>query len=76
MILTAKILKETGEALYGDDWEGTLARRLKVSRRTVNRWRDDRCDMPAGLYVILDALIEQQLAMIYATASFKRLRRA
>lgn len=63
-VLTANMLVEMGQSLYGDEWEVTLARRLKVSRRTVMRWRDEECAMPAGLFTVLEALVEQQIAAL------------
>ena len=60
MILTPASLAETGRALYGDDWEGTLAVKLERSRRTINRWRDGEARMPVWLRRQLLALIEEQ----------------
>lgn len=34
----ATLLHETGEALFGPQWQSELARALAVSDRTVRRW--------------------------------------
>jgi plasmid maintenance system antidote protein VapI len=36
--MTPEDLRLAGERLYGSRWQTTLARRLKVSTRTVRRW--------------------------------------
>lgn len=63
-VLTPNKLAEFGQSLYGNNWETALAARLQKSRRTVERWRDEECAMPAGLYAVLDGLIEQQIASL------------
>ena len=36
--MSAALLHETGEALFGPQWQSELARSLAVSDRTVRRW--------------------------------------
>lgn len=64
MIITPSKLIEFGQALAGDDWVGTLARRLQKSKRTIERWRDEEAAMPPGLYAVLEGLVEQQIAAL------------
>lgn len=66
LLFTPADLRDFGMALFGDDWEGTLAARLKVARRTINRWRDGETALPANLRAVLDALAEQQIALLEA----------
>lgn len=66
LLFTPADLEDFGRTLYGDDWAGTLAARLKVSRRTINRWRDGDTAMPVALRAVLEALAEQQIAMLEA----------
>lgn len=36
--MTPHLLRTTGEALYGPQWQSAIARDLDVSDRTVRRW--------------------------------------
>lgn len=36
--MTPHLLRTTGEALYGSQWQSAIARDLGVSDRTVRRW--------------------------------------
>ena len=37
--LTPEDLDRRGRAVYGEDWQSALARRLRVDPRTVRRWK-------------------------------------
>ncbi len=37
--LTPADLDRRGRAIYGEDWQSALARRLRVDARTVRRWK-------------------------------------
>lgn len=55
--MTPALLREAGEALYGDQWQSALARDLKVADRTVRRWAAGDFGMPPGLCNELIALL-------------------
>lgn len=60
MILTGRVFAEVGQALYGDDWESTVARKLERSRRTVIRWKTGEGRLPIGTRAKLMELIDEQ----------------
>lgn len=47
--MTPDLLREVGEALYGERWQSDLARDLNVADRTVRRWAAGDFDMPEAL---------------------------
>lgn len=47
--MTPDLLRECGEALYGQQWQSALARDLQVADRTVRRWAAGEFGMPPGL---------------------------
>lgn len=47
--MSSKLLKDTGEALYGPSWQSDIARDLGVSDRTVRRWASGANDPPSGV---------------------------
>ncbi len=70
----SRLLVESGEALYGPQWQTALARDLGVSDRTMRRWVADKSAVPAGLYVDLLRLTQERAAVLDALAD--RLRQA
>lgn len=42
MILTHELFAEIGQALFGSDWEAEMARELRRSRKTIQRWRNGK----------------------------------
>jgi hypothetical protein len=64
MILTGRLLQETAKDVWGDNWVAILAKRLKVSKRTIQRWRNEENAMPADLRRSLLDMIETQLAIL------------
>lgn len=63
-VLTGKFLQETAKDIWGENWIAILSRRLQVSKRTVQRWRDDQRAMPADLRRSLLDVIETQIAIL------------
>lgn len=68
------LLVETGETLYGQQWQSALARDLSVSDRTVRRWVAGTSEVPAGLYTDLLRLTQERAATLDMLAP--RLREA
>lgn len=68
MILTGLKLQEIGRHLYGAEWASVLASRLRMSKKTVFRWRDSERAIPPKLRDQLSELIDDQLATLAAHA--------
>ncbi len=64
MILTGAKLEEIGRDVWGETWVALLAKRLKVSKRTVQRWRNEDHAMPANLRRSLLDMVETQMAIL------------
>lgn len=47
--MTPEDLQTRASALYGDDWQSPLARRVRVDARTVRRWKAGEREIPAWL---------------------------
>lgn len=62
--MSSKLLKDTGEALYGPRWQSDLARDLDVSDRTMRRWVSGVDDLPPGVATDLWRLCEERAALI------------
>jgi plasmid maintenance system antidote protein VapI len=58
------LLIETGQALYGEQWQSELARTLDVSDRTVRRWLDGSRGIPADLPLRLVPILEERVATL------------
>lgn len=56
----SKLLRDTGEALYGPRWQSDIARDLQVSDRTIRNWLSGATDMPAGVAMDLWRLCEER----------------
>lgn len=72
--MSAKLLHDTGAALYGPRWQSEVARELQVSDRTVRRWASGAIDVPAGVYVDLLRIATERAAEL--DALIERLKRA
>lgn len=70
----SRLLLETGEALYGKQWQSALARDLDVADRTIRRWVAGTSEVPPGLYVDLLRLTQERAALLDSLAP--RLRSA
>lgn len=58
--MTTKLLRDTGEALYGPRWQTDLSRDLGVSDRTMRRWAAGADDVPSGVYMDLLRLVMER----------------
>lgn len=62
--MTPALLREAGEALYGERWQSDLARALGVEVRTVQRWATgDRTPAP-GVWADIRELVKQRGAAL------------
>ena len=49
------LLEQCGVAMYGVSWQASMAKDLKVDKRTVRRWCSGASPMPIGVwYDIID----------------------
>lgn len=64
----SRLLAECGEALYGRQWQTSLARDLGVSDRTMRRWAAGTHDVPAGLCSDLLRVTQERSAILDALA--------
>lgn len=62
--MSSKLLRDTGEALYGPRWQTDLARDVNVSDRTMRRWVAGADDLPAGVAFDLLRLCEERAALL------------
>jgi len=64
--MTQDLIRQAGEALYGERWKTALAKDLGVSRDSVNDWSSDppRMNPRPGVYDDLRALLEARRAEI------------
>ena len=63
-MITNKILREVGTALFGPRYQSELARHLVVSERTVRRWVADEIRTPVTVLADLKGLVQERLAML------------
>ena len=64
----SRLLTETGEALYGPQWQSQLARDLGCNLRTMQRWAAGVNDPPDGIWVDLLRLSQERAMMLDALA--------
>ncbi|PPQ33261.1 hypothetical protein CCR94_02340 [Rhodoblastus sphagnicola] len=58
--MSCKLLRDTGEALYGSRWQSELARDLNVADRTMRRWAAGTDDPPQGVAIDLLRLCDER----------------
>jgi hypothetical protein len=58
--MSSKLLRDSGEALYGARWQSELARDLNVADRTMRRWLAGADDLPPGVALDLLRLCEER----------------
>jgi hypothetical protein len=61
--VTATELEQRATALFGEQWQTALARRIRVEPRTVRRWKAGDRDIPDWLAVMLELLEFQAATM-------------
>jgi plasmid maintenance system antidote protein VapI len=66
--MTPAELETIGRALYGERWQSSLARALKVAPRTMRRWAAGKSRMPEAIGADLAKLVDvrQQALMSLA----------
>lgn len=62
--MSGRLLKDTGEALYGPRWQSDLARDLDVSDRTMRRWLSGADDLPPGVAMDLWRICLERAALL------------
>ena len=62
--MSADLLREAGEALYGPLWQSELARALEVSDRTVRRWAAGDTGIPAGVWPEIRDLAQSRRVLL------------
>lgn len=68
-----RLLQETGEALYGPQWQSALARDLGVSDRTMRHWAAGTRETPAGIHTDLLRLTMARAQALAALAARLRI---
>jgi hypothetical protein len=62
--VTAFLLREAGQALFGPRWQSEMARAIGVADRTVRRWDFGSHDVPPGAWAEIRVLLKSRgLAM-------------
>lgn len=57
MINHRELIRQAGEALYGERWQSELSRAIKVSDRTMRRWVSDPYEIPGGVWNDIQGLL-------------------
>ena len=72
-MLTPDLLRQVGEALYGERWQTPLSRALGVGDRTVRRWvsGEDRPN-PAIAGELADLMRDKKTSLAAACAALRR----
>ena len=61
----AELLRNSGEALYGPQWQPQLSDALGVNQRQIRRWLSGQYDPPAGVWRELEQLCRQRSWDLY-----------
>lgn len=59
------LLRDIGEALYGESWQAGLADALGVNQRTVRRWAAGTAEMPDGVREEINVLLAQRAGELH-----------
>jgi hypothetical protein len=62
--MTAPLIVEVGQALYGPHWMRELARALDVNERTVRRWAAGEVEPRPGVYGAVHELLSERAAAL------------
>lgn len=60
--MTPKDLERRAAALYGEDWQSPLARRVRVDARTIRRWKAGDREIPDWFEAFLEVLEQYKSA--------------
>lgn len=63
-LFTPENLQAVCHLLYGYRWRAVLAKKLRCSERTVDRWMDRKAALPLELPMQLRELIVEQMAAL------------
>lgn len=55
-----EMLRQAGEALYGERWQSELSRAIGVSDRTMRRWISAPYEIPGGIWYDIQQLLLQR----------------
>lgn len=66
-------LRLVGEALYGEQWQSSLARDLEVSFRTMTRWAHNKHPIPPNVWIELAVICKQRVTAL--TLHFRDLKK-
>ncbi len=66
MTANGNLLREAGEALFGERWQSELSRALDVNDRTIRRWDSGEWEVPATLWKDLREVFRQRSAEMAA----------
>lgn len=59
------LLRDIGEALYGQAWQTALADALGVNQRTVRRWAAGTAEMPDGVREEINTLLAERAGELH-----------
>jgi hypothetical protein len=59
-----EMLRQAGEALYGERWQSELSRAVRVSDRTMRRWVSDPYEIPGGVWNDIQQLLLARVVTI------------
>ena len=62
----SRLLRDTGEALYGPHWQTAMSSAIGVSDRTIRRWVAGDEDLPPGVAMDLWRLCEERMLALDA----------
>lgn len=62
--MTPQAFTLAGEALYGSRWIAEMARTLRCSRRSLERWRDGSWSVPQNIEHEIGLLISARRALL------------
>lgn len=68
-MISPELLRQAGEALYGERWQTDLARDLDVNDRTMRRWATGQSAIPEGVAKQLRELLAMRTAAIEGVVS-------
>jgi ribosome-binding protein aMBF1 (putative translation factor) len=73
---TPELLREIGQAMFGDRWQTDLAHHLDVNDRTVRRWLSGQDEPRPGVWDDLERLLDERIvAQERVRAVLRRQRR-
>lgn len=62
--MRAKLIRDTGEALYGAEWRPQLERALDVASATIQKWLSGEIIPPEGVMTTLLRLTQDRIRVL------------